>query len=127
MQINDVTNEIIGAAIEVHRALGPGLLESAYAACLDIEFRSRGLVFERENRLAIRYRDQLIENAYRLDFLVAGSVVVEVKSVEEITAVHEAQVISYLKLSGCPVGLLVNFNKRTLAEGIRRFANGLAG
>ena len=123
-RINAITQTIIGAAIEVHRTLGPGLLESAYEACLAFELTSRNLAVETQRPLPLVYHDVKLECGYRIDLLVAGTVVVEIKSVERLAPIHEAQMISYLKLSGCNVGLLINFNVCTLKDGIRRFVNG---
>jgi GxxExxY protein len=120
VRINEITREIIGAAMEVHRALGPGLLESAYEQCLARELALRELSFERERGLPLEYKGVRLECGYRLDFLVAGAVVVEVKSVEAICPVHEAQLLTYLKFGGWKVGLLINFNVAVLKEGIRR-------
>jgi len=116
----DLTGQIIAAAIEVHRALGPGLLESAYQACLAHEFSLRGLPFEEEKSLSVEYKGVQVDCGYRLDFLVAGKVVVELKAVSAIDAVHEAQLLTYLKLTGCRVGLLINFNVPVLKMGIKR-------
>ena len=119
-QLNKVTEAIIGAAIEVHRALGPGLLESAYKECLCRELSVRGVPFERERPLPLEYKGIHLECGYRLDLLVAGAVVVEVKSIEAIAPVHEAQLLTYLRLGGWHVGLLINFNVAVLKQGIRR-------
>ena len=121
--INEITQEVISAAIEVHRNLGPGLLESAYEACLAYELRDRGLAVEQQIPLPIIYRDVAVEVGYRFDLLVEGAVVVELKSVEKLEPIHQAQVLSYLKLSGHRVGLLINFNVRMLKHGIKRFIN----
>ena len=123
-RLNGITQSIIGAAIQVHRALGPGLLESAYEACLAFELAKRGLKFEQQKPLPLIYEQVKLECGYRIDFLVDGSVVVEVKSVDGLAPIHEAQVMSYLKLSECKIGLLINFNVRVLKDGIRRFVNG---
>lgn len=117
----DVTREIIGAAIEVHRELGPGLLESAYQACLAYELEMRNLPFEREKPIYIKYKKRQIDCAYQLDFVINNHVVVELKSVETILPVHEAQILTYLKLTKCRIGLLINFNVAVLTKGIRRF------
>ena len=122
-QLNSITDTIIGAAIEVHRALGPGLLESAYEACLAFELVERGLVVEQQKPLPIVYREVKLEAGYRLDILVEGAVIVEIKAVDTIAPIHEAQLLSYLKLSGCKVGLLINFNVKMLKNGIRRIVN----
>ena len=121
--INEITQEVISAAIEVHRNLGPGLLESAYEACLAFELRDRGLYVECQKPLPIVYRDINVEVGYRLDLVVEKAVVVELKSVEKLEPIHQAQVLSYLKLSGHRVGLLINFNVRMLKHGIKRFIN----
>ena len=121
-EINEVTRKIIGAAIEVHRALGPGLLESAYEACLVYELTVLGLRVEAQKPLALVYKSVTLDCGYRLDLLVEDEVLVEIKSVEGILPIHRAQVISYLRLSGCKVGLLINFNVKLLKNGIERFA-----
>ncbi len=121
--INEITKAIIGAAIAVHRELGPGLLESAYEACLAYELHQRGLKVERQKALPLQYRGVKLDCGYRIDVLVEDKVVVEVKAVEHINPVHEAQVLSYLKLSGCHVGLLINFNVKVLKEGIKRLVH----
>ena len=124
-EINKLTEIIIGAAIEVHRNLGPGLLESAYEACLEFELKKRGLRVERQVELPLRYKEVHLDCGYRLDLLVNGVVIVEVKAVNEIAAIHHAQLTSYLKLSGCRVGLLINFNVMLLKDGIKRIVNNL--
>ena len=118
--VNELTREVIGAAIEVHRALGPGLLESAYQQCLRRELSLRGIPFECERALPLDYKGIHCECGYRLDLLVGGAVVVEVKSVEALAPVHEAQLLTYLRLGGWHVGLLINFNVPVLKQGIRR-------
>jgi GxxExxY protein len=123
--LDRLTEAIIGAAIEVHRELGPGLLESAYEACLACEIGTRGLSVERQKELPVIYRGVKVDCGYRLDLLVENAVIVELKSVEKIDRIHEAQVISYLKLSGKPVGLLMNFNVLQLVKGLKRFAHTL--
>jgi GxxExxY protein len=121
-EINKLTEQIIGAAIEVHRELGPGLLESAYQKALAHEFTLRGLSFEQELSCPLTYKTLQLDEAYRLDFLVAGQVVVELKTVEELADVHTAQVLTYLKFSSCKLGLLVNFRAKTLMQGLKRLA-----
>jgi GxxExxY protein len=116
----DVTERVIGAAIAVHSGLGPGLLESAYHACLLYQFGKSGLRVESEVRLPVAYGDVKIDAGYRLDFLVEDCVVLEIKAVEKILPIHLAQMLTYLKLSTRPVGLLINFNVAHLREGIRR-------
>ena len=115
-----LTENIIGAAIEVHRALGPGLLESAYQACLAREFALRGLDFEQEKPIPVTYKDVNLDCGYRVDFLVNGKVVVELKAVEQMHPVYESQLLTYLRLTGCKVGLLINFNVPVLTSGIVR-------
>jgi len=115
-----LTDEIIGAAIEVHRQLGPGLLESAYSACLRYELQSRGVEFEAEKRVPVLYKGIVLDCEYRLDLVVDRKVVVELKAIERLEKVHEAQLLSYLRLSGRAVGLLINFNVPLLRQGIRR-------
>ncbi len=115
-----ISEAVIGAAIEVHRELGPGLLESAYESCLAYELHLRGLAVERQKVLPIQYKSVLVEQGYRVDLLVEKAVLIELKSVEQLTRIHESQLISYLRLSGCPIGLLINFNVPILKRGIRR-------
>lgn len=125
VQPRQITQAVIGAAIEVHRSIGPGLLESAYQQCLDREMSLRGISFERERWLALDYKGIHIERAYRLDFLIAGQIVVEVKAVEVLTPIDEAQLLTYLRLGGWQIGLLINFNVPVLKQGIRRKVLGL--
>jgi GxxExxY protein len=117
----NLTGKIIGAAIDVHRALGPGLLESAYEACLIYELRLRKLKVESQKAIPVYYKDVILDCGYRADLIVNDQVIVEIKSVASLVPIHEAQVLSYLKLSGCKFGLLINFNVKLLKEGIRRF------
>jgi len=123
--INDVSQAIIGAAIEVHRTLGPGLLESAYEQCLSHEFSLRQIPFERQKPLPVDYKGVRLDCGYRLDFLVAGMIVVEVKAIEAMLPIHQAQLLSYLKLGGWKLGLLINFHVPLLREGIKRVVLGL--
>jgi len=123
MKVNEVSAQVVDAAMKVHSALGPGLLESAYEACLVYELRSRGLHVERQVVLPIVYRDCRIDEGYRLDLLVEDMVIVELKAVTEMHPICEAQLISYLKLSGKPVGLLINFHVAHLRDGIKRRIN----
>ncbi len=122
---NKTTESIIGAAIEVHRELGPGLLESTYEACLAYELMERGLKVERQKNLPVKYRGVDLDCGYRIDLMVEDLVIVELKVVEKLEAIHEAQLLSYLKLSGTPIGLLLNFNVMELRRGIRRLVNNL--
>jgi len=124
-ELNKLTEGIIGAAIAVHRELGPGLLESAYEACLEFELISRGYRVERQKELPVVYRSVQLDCGYRLDLLVEDQVVIELKAVDALAAIHEAQLISYLKLSGKKIGLLMNFNVTQLTKGIRRRVNDL--
>ncbi len=117
---DSLTGEIIGAAIAVHKALGPGLLESAYQACLRHELGHRGIVVESEVPVPIEYRGLQLECGYRIDLLVGDAVIVEVKSVEKLAPVHEAQLLTYLRLARKTKGLLLNFNAPYLRDGIKR-------
>ncbi len=119
-----LTERIIGAAIEVHRELGPGLLESAYSACMAYEFDQAGIAYESERPLPLMYKGRPLGSGYRLDLVVEGSVILELKAIDRLEPVHEAQLLSYLRLSGCSVGLLINFNVPVLRRGIRRMVNG---
>jgi GxxExxY protein len=121
--VTQLTEQIIGAAIDVHRCLGPGLLESTYQACLEYELAQRHLSFRAQLTLPITYRDIFIDRGYRIDLLVADCVIVEVKAVQTVTPLCAAQLITYLKLKSCPVGLLLNFNVAVLRHGVRRFTN----
>ncbi len=120
---NKLTETIIGSAIEVHRHLGPGLLESAYKECLLFELRSKGLIVEKEKPLPIIYKEIKLDHGYRIDLLVENTVVIEVKTVESFTDVHSAQVLTYLKLGNYPLGLLFNFHTILLKNGLKRFIN----
>jgi len=124
-KLNGITDEVIGAAVAVHRQLGPGLLESAYEACLAYELSERGLFVERQKALPIKYRGVELDCGYRLDLLVSEQVIIELKAVDRLDPIHQAQLLSYLKLSGCKVGLLINFNVKVLKNGIRRLVNDL--
>jgi GxxExxY protein len=115
-----VTGKIIGAAIDIHRALGPGLLESAYEACLIYELRLRKLKVESQKSMPLFYKDVMLDCGYRVDLIIEDQVIVEVKSVNNFASIHEAQLLSYLKLSNCKIGLLINFNVKYLRDGIRR-------
>jgi GxxExxY protein len=126
MTVNEMTGSIIGAGVEVHRALGPGLLETAYAQCLCRELHLRGLEFVREQSVPVTYKGIKLDCGYRVDIVVERTVVVEIKSVEEIIPVHEAQLLTYLRLGGWKAGLLMNFNVPVLTDGgIRRKVLGL--
>ena len=120
MDLDKITEEIIGAAIEVHRALGPGLLESAYEECLCRELELRGISFDRQRPLPVEYKGVRLECGYRLDLVVEDAVAVEIKAVSAIEPVHEAQLLTYLRIGGWKIGLLINFNVPVLKNGIRR-------
>ena len=122
-RLNHITEMIIGAAIEVHRALGPGLLESAYETCLAFELAQCSLKVEQQKPLPVVYKEVKLDCGYRLDLLVEKAVIVEVKSVDHLAPIHQAQLLSYLKLFGCKVGLLINFNVKMLKNGIIRVVN----
>jgi len=122
-EMNRITDIVISAAIAVHRELGPGLLESAYEACLVYELIQHGLSVERQKSVPVTYRGVKIDCGYRIDLLVEDKVVVELKAVERLEPIHEAQLLSYLKLSGYQIGLLINFNVRMLKQGIIRLVN----
>lgn len=121
--MEDYTNEVIGCAIEVHKRLGPGLLERIYSECLKIELLHKGISFEFEKEIPIVYRDVILDSKYRLDFVVENSLILELKSIEKILPVHEAQVLTYMKLCNIKYGLLLNFNVPYLKDGIKRFIN----
>ena len=120
LEYEEWTDKIIGAAIEVHRAPGPGLLESAYEACLCHELHLRDLPFKRQVALPLRYKGIELDCGYRLDIIVDDKIVLELKAVEELLPVHEAQLLSYLRLGGFRVGLLLNFHAPVLKEGMKR-------
>jgi GxxExxY protein len=117
----DLTGRVIGLAIKVHRTIGPGLLKQVYAECLCHEMALAGLMFQRQVELPLIYGGVRLPRAYRADIIVEEGVIVEVKSIEQILPVHEAQLLTYLRLSGCGVGLLLNFNTTLLKNGLRRF------
>jgi GxxExxY protein len=119
----DLTHEILGAAIEVHRTLGPGLLESIYSSCLHFELGARNLRFVAQRPIPIVYKGLTLEACYRIDLIVEDLIVVEVKSVSVLTTVFESQLLTYLHLTGCPAGLLINFNVPRLMDGVRRKLN----
>jgi len=121
MTDNEITHEIIRAAMEVHKRLGPGLLESAYEECLSHELRLRNLKAEQQLGVPVVYKEVKLECGYRLDLLVEGRVVVELKSIVGLAPIHEAIILTYLRLSGHKIGLLINFNVTVLKDGVRRF------
>ncbi|MCG9791419.1 GxxExxY protein [Flavobacterium algicola] len=122
-ELNALTYKVIGLAIEVHRNLGPGLLESAYQACLLYELKKAGFKVEKEIPLPIKYKEIKLEQGYRIDLLIENKLVIELKTVEEFTSVHYAQILTYLKLGNYPLGLLINFNSKILKNNIKRFIN----
>ncbi len=121
MKINQITEKIIGCAIEVHRHLGPGLLESAYEECLFFELQNAGLKVERQVAVPVIYKEIKLECGYRIDLLVENQVVIELKAVDEFNPVHEAQILTYMKFADKPIGLLINFNVYLLKNGIKRY------
>jgi len=123
LSCNELTERVIGACIEIHRALGPGLLESAYEECLCYELSQVGIKFERQKALPVHYKEVNLECGYRLDLLIEQKLIVELKAVEHLLPIHEAQLLTYLKLSGLTLGLLINFNVPVLKSGIKRIAN----
>ena len=118
-----ITRRIIGAAIEAHKGLGPGLLESAYETCLAFELRQRGFKVEQQLPLPVVYKNVRLDCGYRLDMVVEDSVILEVKAVHELAPIHDAQLLSYLRLSGKSVGLIINFHVRVLKDGLKRVVN----
>jgi GxxExxY protein len=123
-EINRITEAIIGAAIAVHKTLGPDLLESAYEACMAYELVEKGLKIEQQKPLPLVYKQVYLDCGYRMDLFVEEKVIVEIKAVDQLLPIHKAQVLSYLKLSGCKMGLLMNFNVKLLTDGIMRVING---
>ena len=123
--LNPLTERIIGAALEVHRELGPGLLESAYGVCLAAELSARGLSLERQKALPVVYENERLDCGYRLDFVVDGTIILEIKAVERLERVHSVQLLSYLRFAKCPLGLLFNFHAGFLTcDGLKRVVNG---
>ena len=120
MKFDDLSNKVIGCALNVHRELGPGLLESTYEQCLCYELSKAGLQFERQKELPVKYQDVEIDCGYRIDLLVEGALIIELKSVDALQRIHEAQLLTYMKLSNVGIGLLINFNPVLLRDGIRR-------
>jgi GxxExxY protein len=123
MDINKLTGEVIGAAIEVHKSLGPGLLESAYEECLCRELDLRNISYERQKALLVEYKGVRLDCGYRLDVVVEQNLIVELKAVESLIPIHKAQLLTYLKLTGIKTGLIINFNVSTLKDGIQRISN----
>lgn len=125
-RVNGITDKVIGACIDIHRLLGPGLLESAYEECLCYDLSTMGLAFERQKDLPVEYKRVRLACGYKIDLVVEGLVVVELKAVERLLPIHEAQLLTYLKLSNISVGLLVNFNVPVLKQGLKRIVNNFA-
>jgi GxxExxY protein len=125
MTENEISELVIGCAIEVHKILGPGLLESAYEECMYYELGSRGLWVEKQKPLPLIYKEIKLDAGYRVDLMIENKVIVEIKSVDAINDIHFAQVLTYLKLSGCKLGLLLNFNVLRVKDGIKRLVNNL--
>ncbi|MCM0664685.1 MULTISPECIES: GxxExxY protein [Flavobacterium] len=124
-ELDAISYKIIGLAIEVHRQLGPGLLESAYQECLYYEIMNSGLIVEKQKALPIIYKDIKLDHGYRIDLLIENKIVIELKTVEAFTDVHFAQILTYLKLGNYPLGLLINFDSKILKNNIKRFINTL--
>ena len=125
MDINELSSNIIGAAIEVHKALGPGLLESAYEECLCHEFSMRGLQYARQKLLSITYKGKKLDCSYRLDVIIEDKIILELKACEKVEQIHKAQLLTYLKISGLNLGLILNFNVPIMRDGIVRIVNDL--
>ena len=121
--LNQISEAVIGGAIEVHRELGPGLLESSYEACLVYELSNRGLEIQTQVELPVIYKNQRIECGYRIDMLINGQIILEIKAVSQLEPIHQAQLLTYLRLTGCQLGLLINFNVRVLKDGIKRLVH----
>jgi GxxExxY protein len=120
MEFDELSRGVIGCAIEVHRNLGPGLLESTYRQCLACELSHAGIAFQMEVPLPVRYKDILLDCGYRIDLLISGDLIVEIKSVEARLPIHQAQILTYMRLASVPLGLLINFNVTKLQSGIKR-------
>ncbi len=125
MNENELSNLIIGAALSIHRDIGPGLLESVYEECFDFELRERDLKFERQKHIPLIYKNIKLEGAFRADFIIENKIIVELKAVESIANTHKSQLLTYLKLTGLKLGLLINFNNSLLKDGIHRVVNKL--
>ena len=121
MEFDELSRSVIGSGLEVHRNLGPGLLESTYRQCLACELSHAGILFQMEVPLPVRYKDILLDCGYRIDLLVRGELIVEIKSVEALPPIHQAQILTYMRLANVPIGLLINFNVTRLQTGIKRF------
>jgi GxxExxY protein len=122
MEFDELSRKVIGCAIEVHRNLGPGLLESTYRQFVACELSQAGIPFQMEVPLSVRYKEMLLDCGYRIDLLVSGDLIVEIKCVETLLPIHQAQILMYMRLSKIPIGLIINFNVTRLQNGIKRFA-----
>ncbi len=120
MEFDALSNQVIGGALEIHRSLGPGLLESAYEACLAYELEKAGLAFRRQHPIPVTYKTVRLDCGYRADFVIERQLIIELKSIEKLLPIHEAQLLSYMKLAEVSVGLLINFNVKLLKDGIKR-------
>lgn len=125
MTENEISKIVFEAGLKIHRKLGPGLFESVYEACLLYELKSEGLFVETQKILPVQYEELIINNAFRLDMIVERKVVLEIKAVDHIIPAHKAQLLTYLKMTGCKLGLLINFNEETFRAGVSRVVNGL--
>ena len=121
MEFDELSKNVIGCAIEVHRNLGPGLLESTYRQCLACELSHANIPFQMEVPLPVRYKEMLLDCGYRIDLVISGDLIVEIKCVEALLPIHQAQILTYMKLATIPIGLLINFNVTKLQSGIKRF------
>lgn len=124
MNENEISKIVMECAIEIHKTLGPGLLESVYKNCLAYELANAGLFVEKEKILPVYYRELILESGFRVDLMVSNKVIIEVKSIENILDIHKAQLLTYLRLSGCKLGLLMNFNVPYMGVGVKRIING---
>lgn len=122
-EINDLAGQVIGLAIDIHKELGPDLLESVYQKCLAYEFEANDIAYPKEPGLPVKYKSLVFDNAYRADFIIRDKIIIELKAVENVLPVHKAQLLSYLRLSGLELGLLINFNAPLLKNGITRIIN----
>ena len=120
MEFDELSNQVIGCALEVHRNLGPGLLESTYEQCLAYEMKTAGMAFKLQHALPVEYKNIKLDCGYRIDMLVDNSIIIELKSVDKILPIHQAQLLTYMKLAGISIGLLINFNVKYLKDGIKR-------
>lgn len=125
MSLNDLSHQVIGCAMEIHTKLGPGLLENVYHRCMEYELTKRNIPFGTEVCMSVKYETLLIENGYKADLIINNQIIVELKSIEKVTDVHKAQLLTYLRMSGLSLGLLMNFKEPMLKNGLYRIANGI--